>query len=246
MIRHSTLVPGVTLAPDCDPRHPGAPSIFLNRTSAHLRIDSSIVGAIQVISGPKEEPARISICDSIVDATSETRTAIAGAGGATAFAELTACRTTLIGRVVVHAITLAEDSLFVGLLCVARSQVGCVRYCYIRHGSRTPKRYRCQPETALEDARRALPTATPAPQNKIKLSTVELRVQPTFESQRYGAPNYLRLTACTPAEIKQGAHDQSEMGVYHDLFEPQRGAALAKNLADFVPASCDSAVIFPT
>jgi hypothetical protein len=54
----------------------------------------------------------------------------------------------------------------------------------------------------------------------------------------------MRLTCCTPPEILRGAQDASEMGVYHDLFEPQRLAMLSDRLAEFVPASSDAAVVF--
>ena len=70
------------------------------------------------------------------------------------------------------------------------------------------------------------------------------RVVPRFESVRYGSPTYLRLTAGVDPAIARGAHDESEMGVYHDLFEPQRRSLLSDRLAEFVPAGCNAAVVF--
>jgi hypothetical protein len=53
----------------------------------------------------------------------------------------------------------------------------------------------------------------------LRLSEV-LRVEPEFESVRYGTPVYAHLARATAAEIARGASDLSEMGVYHDLYQP--------------------------
>jgi hypothetical protein len=199
------------------------------------------------------EPGAIVIKDSIVDATNDTRTAIGGFGGEVAYVALSVWRTTIVGRVAVHSLNYAEDSIFGSRLDVAHRQLGCVRFCYVSSDSRTPQRYECQPDGALRATDIRI-----APQEKTlnaadfdvlrasERAITQSRVAPRFQSVRYSSPDYLRLTACVGAEIRQGAHDESEMGVYHDLFEPQRLAMLSGRLADFVPASCDAAVIFVT
>ena len=73
-----------------------------------------------------------------------------------------------------------------------------------------------------------------------------LRANPSFVAMRYGMPDYLRLHACCAEEIRRGADDASEMGVYHDLFEPQRIALLEARLSDSVPAGIDSSVLLET
>jgi hypothetical protein len=251
-VRHCTLVPGNVLHPNCEPRQPSEPSLIVDRTSACLRIESSITGAIQV-EHEEGEPGAIVIRDSIVDATSETRTAIGGFGGEVAYSSLSAWRTTIVGRVAVHALRYAEDCIFVAHLDVARRKLGCVRFCYVTPDSRTPQRYECQPDGAFRATdNRIAPQATilsPADFAALRArerAITQSRVVPRFQSVRYSSPDYLRLTACAGAEIRQGAHDESEMGVYHDLFEPQRLSMLNGRLADFVPASCDAAVIFAT
>ena len=45
-----------------------------------------------------------------------------------------------------EAIQLAENSIFLGKVHVARRQTGCMRFSYVPLGSRTPKRYHCQPD----------------------------------------------------------------------------------------------------
>lgn len=220
---HTTLVPGWGLHCNSDPE----PSILVENSSARIRIESSIVGAIQAnTDSALFDPTPITICDSILDATSDDNFAIAGEEGNMAYVQLRIARSTVVGKVSTHAIALAENSLFTANVQVARKQFGCIRYSHVPVGSRTPGRYRCQPKS-----------------DQVSPDEI-LRVAPDFESTRYGTPNYLRLSSCTAPEIKQGADDESEMGVYHDLFEPQRFSLLTRRLEEFVPASTDSAVIF--
>ena len=75
---------------------------------------------------------------------------------------------------------------------------------------------------------------------------VEMRVRPVFNSVRYGTPAYCQLAETCPDEIKRGADDESEMGVYHDLFQPQREANLRARLDEFTPAGVDAGIIFAT
>jgi hypothetical protein len=250
-IRHSTLVPGNSLQPNCDPRRPSEPSLVVDDTAVCVRIDASILGPIRVLhEGDTREPTPISIADSIVDATSEERVAIGGPSGEIGYAEVKVWRSTVVGRVAVHALRVAEDSIFVSRVDVARRQVGCLRFCYVLPESRTPKRYECQPDTALQDvdarvaAQGPLSKAARAALAARGKATARIRVTPRFESVRYGSAAYLCLAAIVAPEIKRGAHDESEMGVYHDLFEPQRLSMLNDRLAEFVPASCDAAVVF--
>jgi hypothetical protein len=67
--------------------------------------------------------------------------------------------------------------------------------------------------------------------------------RPVFTSRRYGHPGYAQLGATCPAAIAAGAQDGAELGVFHDLFQPQRMANLAARLAEYVPMGVDAAVI---
>jgi hypothetical protein len=240
-IRDSTFVPGWTLHGNCDPWQTTEPSIRLDQTSAALHIVSSIVGAIQVLADEeRSDPNTISIMDSIVDATSITHIAVGSSIGGAAFAALTVARSTILGRIFAHAIDFAENTIFAGSVAVARRQRGCIRYSFVPWGSRTPRRHRCQPDTARE----AVDTALPPAERAAELARVLLHVQPQFESTRYGSPVYARLTDTCATEIRRGADDESEMGVYHDLFEPQREASLRARLDDCTPADMQSGVVF--
>lgn len=247
-IRHSTFVPGWGLSCDCRPTHPGQPSVVLDGSAACLRIDHSIVGPVQVAGA--DEAAPIVVTNSIVDATDTSQPAIAGTQGEIALALLTVARSTIIGEVAVHAISRADDTLFLGKVEVARRQTGCIRHCYLPANSRTPRRHRCQPEDAIAAARTRVDadtTLTPtesAARKAIVSADTALRVRPHFESLRYGSEQYARLHPSAAAEIAAGAQDGSEMGVYHDLFEPQRLTLLNARLAEYVPATFEAATLY--
>jgi hypothetical protein len=232
-IRHCTLVPGWTLGGDATPARPADPSLTLRNVQARVVIDHSIVGSIQVDEDADDaEPVRIAVADSIVDATAADREAIGAPGNRPAHAILRVERSTVIGTVTVHAIDLAENSIFDGHVLVARKQIGCLRFCYVTPDSRTPRRYRCQPETAVG-------TLTGEAR-----AGVEGRVKPRFLSARYGSPDYCQLAGGCPDEIARGADDESEMGAYHELYQPQRTTNLRTRLTEYVPAGVDVDIIF--
>jgi hypothetical protein len=232
-IRHSTLVPGWALHCDCEPKRPAEPSLELFNVNAKVSIEHSIIGSIQVNQDEVQtDPIPIQISDSILDATSSEREALDAPGYPVAHAQLTILRSTVFGQILVHSIALAENSIFDGIITAARRQQGCVRFCYITPGSRTPRRYNCQPDL-VEQA---------APDD---LKQVERdRVRPQFNSTRYGTPTYCQLANRCAEEIKQGADDESEMGVFHDLYQPQRAANLRARLDEYIPAGMEAGIIY--
>ena len=262
---HSTLVPGWSLDEHCEPKRPAEPSIEIQSPAVCLEIKHSIVGSIQldpVIAivevkqeqefpdkdqncddddvGDNEEryteirldPIAICISDSILDATGEEREAIGAPGCPVAHARLTIKRSTVIGQVQVDSIYLAENSIFNGQVLTARTQKGCVRFCYVTPGSRTPRRYHCQPDLVIK--------GLSADAGELE----QQRVKPLFNSLRYGKPDYCQLSLCCAKEISQGADDESEMGVFHDLYQPQRLANLNVRLNEYVPAGSEVGIIF--
>lgn len=245
-IRHCTLVPGWGLHADCRPKRPAEPSLQLWNVRAGVRIEHSIVGSIQINEDPvTTDPIPVFISDSIVDATRGDREAVGAPGYQVAHAELTIRRCTVFGIVDVHAIALAENCIFDDCLNVARRQLGCMRFCYVPSGCRTPRRYGCQPdlvERPIEADRQA---------NKIdnaeyerRIAQARLGVRPRFNSERYGTPAYCQLAHDCAGEIKRGADDESEMGVFHDLYQPQREANLRARLDEYAPAGMDAGIIY--
>ncbi|TWV32611.1 hypothetical protein FRZ03_33605 [Streptomyces misionensis] len=227
VVRHSTLVPGWSLEPECAPHSPDEPSIVLERTTACLRIEHSILGTIEVIGDEVgEDPLDIQLRDSVLDATGDDRAALSAPDCRHAHAVLHLRRTTVIGEVHTHAVEFAENSLFTGRLRVARRGIGCLRHCFVPPGSRTPRRHRCQPDLVGAEH-----TET---------------VRPLFASKRYGTPWYGQLADRCREQIRRGADDGGELGAFHDLYRPQREDGLRARLAEYTPAIADAGIFFVT
>jgi len=217
-LRSSTLVPGWKHLSPSARRNRVEPSIIVEDTATAIAIENSILGPIVV---RRDERAAVStpiaIADSIVDAF-EHGEAIASPDARVANAELRVARSTIFGRVRVHAVTLAENSIFDREVSVTDRQHGCFRYSFVPHGSRTPPRYACQPA-----------------HHDVKVS---------FASTRFDDPGYARLTDDVSHAIAAGADDRSEMGAFHDLYRPERETNLRIRLAEYTPAGTDLALLF--
>jgi hypothetical protein len=234
-IRHCTLVPGWGLDNHCNPRRPVEPSLELYNVRARLSIEQSIVGSIQIQEDEvHSDPIPVHLTDSIVDATDDELEAIGAPGDdeSVAHAVLTMRNCTVFGIVEAHAVDLAENCIFYDCVNVARRQVGCMRFCYVPPGCRTPRRYHCQPDLASADL------------TGDELRRELLRARPQFNSVRYGTPQYCQLADTCAEEIQRGADDESEMGAFHDLYQPQRAANLRVRLREHVPAGMETAIIF--
>ncbi len=59
-------------------------------------------------------------------------------------------------------------------------------------------------------------------------------LQPSFTSEFYGDPNYAQLSQNCAVEIRTGAEDGSEMGVFYSLKQPQRQDNLQTNLKEYL------------
>lgn len=281
-IRHTTLVPGWTLDCDCEPQRANEPSLEITAPRVCVKIEHSILGTIQInpiVPGgdggetgrgdvPEEEllaarcqgigpgfrldRLRVCISDSILDATDPDLEALGAPSCPVAHACVTVVRSTVIGQIQAHSIELAENSIFLGRITVARRQIGCLRFSYVAPGSRTPARYRCQPDLVEQAAIAELRDAAnvqnlPSPSEAeidAAVRAARLAVRPQLVSWRYGLPGYCQLALCGPEDIARGSDDEAEMGVFHNLFQPQRAAALEVRLNEFIPASHDVGIMF--
>jgi hypothetical protein len=121
-----------------------------------------------------------------------------------------------------------------------------MRFCSIVPGSRTPRRYHCQPDL-VKQAAEPVGTRLIAPDAQAKAAFIQNeldRVRPHFNSTRYGIATYCQLAGDCADEIKSGADDQSEMGVFHDLFQPQRETNLRTRLDEYTPAGMETGIIY--
>jgi hypothetical protein len=236
ILRHTTLVPGWEVGREPRAGRPVEPSLQLSGITGEVRIERSILGPIRFEA--EGEPPTLAITDSIVDALGRDNEAISTIAPGFARVVLALQRVTVFGKISVHAVGLVENSILLGHVRVARRQLGCVRFCYVPPESRTPKRHHCQPDLVLRDAPQGSPES-------LKQSE-EARVEPVWTSKRYGDPGYAQLSATCADEIGRGADDEGAMGVFHNLFEPQRSANLRTRLDEFTPAGTDAGIFFVT
>jgi hypothetical protein len=232
-VSHSTLVPGLGLSREGYPKSPRDPSLtIISADSMHpsdlsLAIDHSIVGGIRV-----DKEATTSVTNSIVDATSRCGVAFSLSDEHAAGGTLHIENSTVIGKVHTRLMELATNTIFFArlaahdawpapVLCEQR-QAGCVRFSYVPPGSRTPRRYRCQPANEAD--------AT--------------RVAPQLSSLRYGYSAYGQLSRRCPPEIFNGADDEGQMGAYHDLYEPQRLTNLGVRLDEYLRFGLEAGIFF--
>jgi len=247
-IRHCTLVPGWSIDADCEPDSEGQPSVDFADTPADLIVEHSIIGAIRVNENSVDtDPITVSVSDTVLDATGPQYDALCGPDGQHARARATVVRATVFGRVCLTAMDLGEDSIITGPIDVTQRQSGCLRFCSVTVDSVTPRRYHCQPDLVLAAVQQRLERGELAVADAESAKARELlRVRPQFTSMRYGTPGYAQIALASAPEIAQGAHDEAEMGVFHNLFQPQRAANLRARLDQYTPAGFETGILYVT
>lgn len=155
-------------------------------------------------------------------------------------------RSTLFGSAVVRELELASETIFTGPVQAQRRQAGCTRFSYAPEGSRVPRRYRCQPDLALASLAQQAGKSSAGELATAQRAAVLARLTPIFSSTRYGEPAYGQLSRDCAEEIRAGAEDGSEMGVFSHLQQPQRHANLQAALEDYLRFGLDAGVFYVT
>jgi len=156
-------------------------------------------------------------------------------------------RTTVFGATSVAVVEARED-IFTGRIDSARRQTGCLSFSFLPTDSSGPRRYRCQPdlEIATQIARAELQAPLSDAAKASLRAAVAGRMKPTFTARLYGAPGFAQLRANAPQGLLEGAADESEMGVFHDLFQPQRATNLRVRLEEYLRFGFEAGVIHVT
>ncbi len=160
---------------------------------------------------------------------------------------------TVLGAVHVRDLVLASEVIFGGSVYADRRQSGCVRFSYVRPGSRTPRRYRCQPDleiaaqiAAAEEKALAAETTLSQPQRDAIRQRILEWLAPAFTTTEYGLPAYAQLSLTCPVQIKEGAEDGSEMGAFSFLKQPQREANLRASLDEYLRFGLEAGLFYVT
>ena len=254
-VNHCTLVPDPTggLYPPFPANQVGL-GVTTQNAQLAISLRRTICGPIML---PESVPS-LSIAASIIDqagvsadkdhplADKDHPLAI-DAGGA----NLVIRESTVLGAVNVRSLE-ASNSIFTARLMVEQRQAGagashpCVRYSFTTSNSETPRRYRCQPDIALEQEAQALGKKSIADLTSVQRERVLSRVKPGFRSTHYGDPDYAQISRGTDPGILTGAEDGAEMGVWFYLQQPQREANLRTSLEEYLRFGLEAGIFFVT
>ena len=239
VLRHCTLVPGVTRDPDGDPHWLGRASLIVLHPFAEVKLEHCVVGPVVAVEGVEVEAS-----DSVIDASGETEVAFCGrqgpgtvssAGdretgdGLEAGGHLTLDSCTVLGKVHAQRLDVSDSILLARLgdadawpapVWAERRQVGCMRFSFVPPGSRTPRRFHC---AGTDPAHR-----------------------PSHTSLRYGDPGYMQLRRSTHPAVRTGASDEGSMGVTHELHEPQRETNLRVRLDEYLRYGLEAGFFYAT
>jgi hypothetical protein len=245
-IRHCTLAP-VELAQDLSMKPRPEPSVRWAEAGSRgtLIIDHTLSGRLVA-----SLDVSVELFDSAIDSLADTGVALAAADdGKLAAGELRLVRTTVIGIIHVRALELAEHALVTGTVVSEQQQQGCVRFSYLPSDSRVPRRYRCQPEWAVQRARDAAQRLDPSVGPDV-LAQLEARIRsslrPVFTTGRFGQPGYLQLHASCPVEIRTGAENGSEMGIFQSLGQAQCEANVRARMEEYLRFGLESGIFYVT
>lgn len=248
-IADCTLVPGISLDEDGYPEHPDQASLVVSDTDVvdtAISISRSLLGPLEL----PQECRGLIIRDSIVnapiaeDADEPVRAAIAANAEGTEPGPVTTLeRVTVFGEMHVKQIDLASETIFVHPVLADRRQEGCVRFSYVPEDSKTPRRYRCQPDLAVAEREKEL---DPAPLLTAEYDKIVMHIRPQFTSLRYGEAAYAQLSTACADELKTGAENGSEMGAFCMLQQPQRVANLRIALDEYLRFGLEAGIFFVT
>lgn len=117
----------------------------------------------------------------------------------------------------------ATSAIFDGELVIEQHQEGCLRFCFAPPMTQSPRRFRCQPDGALEGVTH--------PRRRAEIIA---KVRPAYASLQFGAPEFALLREDVPIEIRTGGEAGAEMGAYADLHFPRRLANLRQMLRQYL------------
>jgi hypothetical protein len=261
-LHHCTLLPGSSPVIKGVALQAAATPMIVEAPDVKVELDRCIVAAIRIT-----DEARIQVTNSIIDAGQESLVAFAALGEDVVSppqeenampgpgAPLTIENSTVIGKVHTLLMERASNTIFLASLndfdvwpsavIAERVQQGCVRFCYVPPGSRTPRRYQCQPDMVERPIQEqfAIYAITQQARDRAEQSA-QLRVRPVFTSLNYGDAGYGQLGSRCTSEITQGADDQSEMGAFHALYQTQRVNNIRARLDEYLRFGLEAGIFY--
>ncbi len=248
VLRHCTLVPGIRRTSDGGPATNGRASLIVLHPFASVTLDHCIVGPIVAV-----ESSSVTVVDCVVDASAPSEIAFCGrptppggglrtvsaaadratGDGLEAGGDLVVESSTIVGKVhatrldVSNSIVLSSSTgaadPWAAPVWAERRQIGCIRYSFVPGDARVPQRYRCVPRDGLDPG-----------------------IVPNHTSLRFGDAAYGQLRRSTHDAVRLGTDDESEMGVTHHLYQPQREINLRLRLDEYLRFGLDAGIFYAT
>ncbi|HWB75184.1 MAG TPA: hypothetical protein VG755_09515 [Nannocystaceae bacterium] len=128
-----------------------------------------------------------------------------------------------------------SNSLFTGAIDVAQHQQGCLRYSYAPLDANTPRRFRCQPDTALQGI-----------VDPIARERITATVRPELESLDPADPGYAWLAEGSARELRIGSEHHAEIGAAEHLRWAIREANLRAALRQYFRFGLEAGLFFET
>src|SRR3954468_15287714 len=167
VLRHCTLVPGLTRNTDGTPKAVGRASLIVLHPFASVTLDHCIAGPVVAVEG-----AEVTANDSVFDAAAEDEVVYCGRAAGTGTVTSTADRDTgdglapgghltleactVLGKIHAERLDVSNSLLLAAREGAAdpwpapvwaeRRQIGCIRFSFVPPGSRTPRRFHCAGE----------------------------------------------------------------------------------------------------
>jgi hypothetical protein len=244
VLRNCTLVPGLTRDPGGTAHSIGRASLVVLHPFASVTLDQCVVGPVVAVDGTE-----VAVNDSVIDASADDEVAFCGrapAGGGAlrtvsnaadrqtgdglvAGGHLTLEACTVLGKLHAERLDVSNSLLLASLaggdawpapVWAERRQIGCIRFSFVPAGSRTPRRFHCAGDDPAQ--------------------------RPFHTSRRYGDPGYMQLRRSTHPAIRTGASDESEIGVTHELYAPQRESNLRIRLDEYLRYGLEAGFFYAT
>jgi hypothetical protein len=184
-----------------------------------LVVTASILGGIMTEADGVVE--QLDMHESIVQSVERAQRAVSLAQG-----EALVNRCTLLGRTRFHQLY-ASEVIFYGATLIDNQQDGCLRFSAWVVGEPEPD---------------PLVSTVPRPYESVPLDAAT----PVFVSTRFGDPHYAQLSQSAPHEIRTGASDGSEMGVFASLKNPLKERSLLIKYHEFMPFGLVPLVLYAT
>jgi hypothetical protein len=185
-----------------------------------LNIEHSILGPLYLPASKENTAVNLSLHNSIVD-NGPGYAIAADPAGARPAPPLDLERVTVFGRVHARKVVASEVLFTSPLKAPAPETEGQIHHSYVPPGSTTLN-------------------------GEAHPSVSSGMTSPHFTSTTYGDPGYAQISPDCPSQIRKGAVDGSEMGVFHDLYQAQAEENLRAVLEEYLPVGLHASIHYVT